>query len=119
MFSLRYNGAVLRRFSASGAPHAVTYYETSSVRGNVLVESGSGSFTGDTAIWMDAETDYQSAIYQSFTFRNVDMTGPSGSKFLRIASGRMQGSVRIENCTINGHPVTASDVANVPNLMIA
>ena len=64
--SLRYDGAQLRRFKLSGAPHAITYYETSTTAGTVTIENGSGSFTGDTAIWMDAETDYTQQVIQEY-----------------------------------------------------
>ena len=117
-FSLRFDGAILRDSSIEGASHAISYYETSSVRGQVLVERVTGSFTGDTAIWMDAEVDYQNQIYQSFIFRGVKFTGKSGAAFLKIAPNRLQGSIRLEGCTLNGQPVTKAMCPNVPNLTI-
>lgn len=112
-FSLRYHGAELRRFSVDGAPHCITYYETSDTYGWVTVEQGFGTFTADTAIWMDAELDYQTLIRQQFTFYDLHFTGP-GSFFLKVAPNRMEGKVRIQGCTLNGLPVTAEMVAGVP-----
>lgn len=116
-FSLRFNGAVVRNCKVTGAGFAITYFETSNIRGKVIVEDVTGDFRNDTAIWMDAETDYQSAVYQSFEFRRVHFTGGSDF-FLKISQGRMQGSVLIDGCTVNGKPVTKQMVSGVPNLTI-
>lgn len=116
-FSLRFNGATVRDSKVTGAGFAITYFETTNVKGKVIVENVEGDFRNDTAIWMDAETDYQSAIYQGFEFRGVNFWGPSDF-FLKISQGRMQGSVLIDGCTVNGKPVTKSMVSGVSNLTI-
>jgi len=113
--SMRFDGAVVRRFSVSGAPHAITYYETSSVAGTVLFEDGVCSFTADTGVWVAPETDYQTKVRQAFTFKRVAMTGPGA--FMKVASGFV-GSVRLEGCTLNGKPVTAAGLPGVPNVSI-
>lgn len=115
--SMRYDGATVRRFSVKGAPHAITYYETSKTRGAVLFEDGTCDFRGDTGVWMAPETDYTTQIIQAFTVRRISMTG-SGA-FMKVASGTFGGaSVRAEGCTLNGRPVTATDFPGVPNLTI-
>ncbi|MBX4201908.1 hypothetical protein KW803_03410, partial [Candidatus Saccharibacteria bacterium] len=115
--SLRYNGAQLRRFILSGAPHAITYYETSTTAGTVTIENGSGSFTGDTAIWMDAETDYTQQVIQRFVIKNVSFTG--NGVFMDVADSRFASpSITVEHCFLNGRPVTAADLPGVPNVTI-
>ena len=113
-FSLRYDGAVVRRCEIKGAPHAITYYETSTKAGAVLLEDVRGSFRGDTGVWMDAETDYTSKVIQAFTFRRVAMVGPGA--FMKAT--RFSGSVRLEGCTLNGKPVTKTDLPGVPNVTV-
>lgn len=114
-FSLRYDGAILRRFRANGAPHAITYYETSSNPGQVLIEHGTGTFTNaDTGIWMDAETFYQQVIRQAFTIRDVHLAGP-GRFFLKAYIYRFTGLLNVQGCTLNGQPVTTSMIAGVPS----
>lgn len=109
-FSLRYDGAVLRRFDVQGSPaHPVTYYETSDVAGLVAVEHGTATYShGQTAIW--CALDSKPRVLQDFLFRDVHVTGPSGALFARFAPGLMDGDVRVDSCTINGRPVTAADV---------
>jgi len=115
--SFRYDGAVMRRFNISGAPHALTYYEESTTKGTVLFEDGDCSFRGDTAVWMD--TNSAGPIVQAFTFRRMNMTGAAGTAFMKVQAGVFSGaSVRLEGCTLNGRPVTAADLPNVPNVTI-
>jgi hypothetical protein len=116
-FSMRYNGAVCRRFNISGAAHAISFYDSSSVAGTVLFEDGDCSFTGDTGVWMAPETDYRANIIQAFTFRRVNMTGPGA--FMKVQSGTFaNASVRLEGCKLNGVPVVAGDLPDVPNVTI-
>lgn len=112
-FSLRYDGAVLRRSEVHGAPHALTYYETSKVAGAVLVEDVRGSFRGDTGVW--AALDSEPRVLQAFTFRRVHLIGQG--EFMKATA--FAGSVRVEACTLNGRPVTASDLPGVPNVVVA
>jgi hypothetical protein len=112
-FSLRYDGAVLRRSEVHGAPHAITYYETSKKAGTVLVEDVRGSFRGDTGVW--AALDSEPRVLQAFTFRRVDLTG-NGAFMKATAFG---GSVLVDTCTLNGKPVTKADLPGVPNVTVA
>jgi hypothetical protein len=115
--SLRFDGDHVNRFRVTGAALALTYYEESFTPGTVTVENGSGTFTSDTAIWMDNDPDYGTPkVIQHFVFRNLSFTGPGA--FMKVASGHFAGSVYAEHCFLNGHPVTAADFPNVPNVTI-
>ncbi len=115
--SFRYDGATLNRFKVSGAPHAITYYETSTTPGVVTIKNGSGSFTSDTAIWVDAETDYTQKVIQKFVITNVSFNG--NGAFMKVASARFASpSVVVQHCFLNGKPVTAADFPGVSNLTI-
>lgn len=115
-FSMRMTGAVVRRSEVLGAPHALTYYETSTDRGEVLFEDVRGRFRGDTAVWMDAEVDYTQYVVQHFTFRRVAMEG--NGAFLKVAGVRWRATVTIEKCLLNGKPVTAADCPGVGGVNI-
>lgn len=112
--SMRFDGATVKRFTVKGAPHAITYYETSAKAGQVLFEDGDCSFTGSTGIWIYPETDYQQTVRQAFTFRRVKMIGQGA--FMKV--DRFSGSVRLEGCTLNGKPVTKADLPGVPNVTV-
>ena len=115
--SMRFDGAIVRRFLVSGAPHALTYYDSAPVDySDILFEDGTASFTGDTGVWIDAQTDYRATCKQDFVFRRIAMTG-SGA-FLKVSAAAATSTFLIDTCTLNGAPVTAANCPGVPNLTI-
>lgn len=116
--SLRHDGALLNRFKVVGAPEALTYYETtgSVTGGTITIENGSGSFTGDTAIWVSVD-DATRVYDQHFVITNVSFTG-SGA-FMKVDKAAWGNStVVVQHCFLNGHPVTAADLPNVTGVTI-
>lgn len=116
--SLRFHGAHVDGFKVSGAPHAVTYYETDFADGDITLIGGDCAFDADTGVWIDIEgsPQYPQTVTRHFLFHQVSMSGPGA--YLKV-SRTFSGSVRLESCTLNGRPVTAADCPAVPNLTIA
>ncbi len=126
--SVRMRGNVFERTVLRGYTHAVTYYEhDGSAGGATVFRDGDWSFSGDTAVWGDDSNEPPSAfIKQPFVFENIDAHGPAGAAFLKFGSSVFGGGlsyrgagVTIRNCTINGRPVTASDVGGVPSNLLS
>ncbi len=103
-----------RKFKITGQhQHAITYYETGSVKGNVLFEDFDGTFNSpDAAVWVDRESNYQQFVVADFTFRRVALAGPS-AWFFATYDSVFKGTVRLEGCTLNGAPVTTGNVRGV------
>jgi hypothetical protein len=113
-FTLRMASLTLRRFQCEGAPpHIATYYQENDLgqdytRGTILLENGRGSFSDNTAIWIDLNG--ADTVEQEFVFRDLHFAGPSDASFLKVLLSAFRGSVRIDGCTLNGKPVTPAMV---------
>lgn len=120
-FSLRMAGTVLRRFHGEGAhAHLLGYFQEKLAdgtmpKGTVLIENGTGTFKGDTAMWIDVNSGPY--VEQAFVLRNLDVTGP-GAFLVKASPLTWRGTMRIENCTLNGKPVTAAMVSIPSGLTI-
>lgn len=114
VFSLRFDSTTLKTFRADGAPHGVTYFETSPIAGQVDISDGDIFFTDDeTAIYFGLDTEIM--IRQSFRILDVRATGP-GPFFLNVEAGKLApgAKVVVEDCFHNGQPVTAAQIKGVP-----
>jgi hypothetical protein len=126
-FSVRMGNNSFERTVIKGFPIAVSYYEHDGAAGTVSFKNGDWTFTGDTAVWGDDSNEPPSPyIKQAFVFENIDAHGPSGAKFLKFGNSyggsglSYRGAgVKIVNCTINGHKVTAADIGGVPSNLLS
>jgi hypothetical protein len=122
----RMRGNSFQRTVIKGYTHSVTYYEHDGSGGLTTFKDGDWTFTGDTAVWGDDSNEPPSPyIKQTFVFENIAAHGPSGAAFLKFGTSYggsglayRGGGVTIRNCTINGRPVTAADVAGIPSNLL-
>jgi hypothetical protein len=115
--SLRHDGALLDRFRITGAGTPISYFETTgSVPGTVTVENGSATFPGDTAVWISL--DDAPMVHEHFVFKNVSFTGNGAFLKVDLPHFGSDSTVLVEHCFLNGHPVTAADLPNVPRVTI-
>ena len=107
--SVRYGGFLGQRCQLDGFPIPLAVFADDETHGLVTWRQIRGIFT-TVGVWLDV--DEAAKMVYDVTCDRVDMVGP-GNVFLN-ASAAFAGSVTIAGCTLNGKPVTAANVTNVP-----
>lgn len=117
-FSLRHPGIVVDRFTltvnAGGYDFITSYFEESTVAGLCTIKNGTASTAvgGSYFMWTGSNPDAPvPAMKREFLFQNVHVTG-SVNAWIGIEAGMSNVSpgVTLQNCTINGNPVTAGQI---------
>jgi len=108
--SVRYGGFLGQRCELDGFPIPLAVFADDETAGVVQWMQISGAFT-NVGVWLDC--DEASKMVYSIMLDRVDLTGP-GNVFLNANAKVFAGTVTISACTLNGKPVTAANVTNVP-----
>lgn len=120
--SIRMGNNTFQRIATHGFIFPIAYFEHDDVAGTVLCEDITGDGTETAAIFGDDSNGcLQPYIKQAFTFRRVWLTCP-GTNFLVFGNSVFSGAglafngayVHLENCRLNGSPVTLSQIQGVP-----
>lgn len=122
--SCRMGGNRFQRMAMHGFIFPFAYFEHDDQPGVVTVEDFTGDGRSDTAIWGDDSNGCTKPyIKQAFVFRRCWFTVPGAHFFLKFgpsvfsgAGGSFDGAyVHLENCRLNGQPVTAGQISGVPS----
>lgn len=109
--SVRYGGFLGQRCQLVGFPIPLAVFNDDPTPGVITWFQIRGTF-GTVGAWLDV--DEAPTMCHQVVLRQVDLTGASWFLNAKAAKLDKLASVLIDSCTLNGKPVTKSDVNGVP-----
>lgn len=109
--SVRYGGFLAQRCQLDGFPIPLAVFNDDPTPGTITWSQIAGKY-GNVGAWLDV--DEAATMCHQVTLHQVDLTGPSWFLNANAAKLDKRASVLIDSCTLNGKPVTKSDVNGVP-----